>query len=234
MQLVSWMTGEEHLITNPDDLLQIAQDPAVRKKVNQAFEEAARALGLDGRKEDVIALIGDLSKELAYIEALRDKFSGPTGVASIEEKMQGLRRLYSPLKSVRETVDQVTRLCSNAVGEYRAIFEEVDAQTGEILSVLKNMASQINYIRDKRDELNIRLTAWDEVLREWRGVDVIKSSDKPEVIRRLYQFLAPRYMQVNEWALFTKPASAPPAAEQDLKPRSKEDVVYRPGGLMKW
>lgn len=232
MQLVTWMTGEETLVTNPDDLLQIAQDPQVRKKVNLAFEEAARALGLGGRKEDVITFIGDLSKELAYIEALRDKYCGAHGITSIEEKMQGLRRLYSPVKSLRENVDQVTRLCSNAVKEYAARFEEVDAQTGEILAVLKNMTGQINYIRDKRDELSQRLLGWDEILKEWRGVSVIKSSDKPELFRALYQFLAPRFMQVNEWALMTRQMTAEEAKALGL--RSRENVRYRPGGTMKW
>ncbi len=146
--------------------------------------------------------------------------------------MQGFRRLYSPIKSMRETVDQITRLCSNAVKEFSASFEEVDAQTGEILSVLKNMTIQIDYIRDRRDELNARLLGWNDILKEWRGTEVIRSSDKPDLFRRLYQFLAPRFMQVNEWALMTRQMTPEEAKALGLK--SREHVKFRPGGAMKW
>ena len=42
MQLVSWMAGEENLITDPEQLIQIADDPAMKKKVTTAFEQPPR------------------------------------------------------------------------------------------------------------------------------------------------------------------------------------------------
>lgn len=74
MQLLGWLSGDEHIITNPEELLQVAGDPNFKRKVNEAFSEAAEHLGL-GRenKEQVIGYISSLSDELAYIEAMRDE-----------------------------------------------------------------------------------------------------------------------------------------------------------------
>ena len=77
MQLVSWMSGDENLITDPDQLLQIADDPGVKEKINQAFSEAAKEIGGgDGDADMVIDMIEELAEELSYIETLRDQFRG--------------------------------------------------------------------------------------------------------------------------------------------------------------
>jgi len=232
LQLVTWLTGEEHLFTNPEELLQLAEDPAIKKKVNLAFDEAAKTLGLEGHKEDVILHIMDLSREFAYIEALRDVFSGPHGITSVDEKMQALRRLYSSVRGLQETVDQICRLLAMAVKSYREVFEEIDAQTGEILAVLKNVTGQIAYVREQRDLLHEKLMAWEDVLAEWRKIETRRTDDKPDIFRDLYQFLAPRFMQTNEWVLVTKPMG--PEELKKLRARSKEQVIFRPGGVMKW
>ena len=41
MQLVSWMSGEENLISDSEQLIQIADDPGVKEKINKAFNQAA-------------------------------------------------------------------------------------------------------------------------------------------------------------------------------------------------
>ena len=72
MQLVSWMSGDENLITDPDQLLQIADDPGVKEKINQAFSEAAKEIGGgDGDADMVIDMIEELAEELSYIVSVR-------------------------------------------------------------------------------------------------------------------------------------------------------------------
>lgn len=202
VQLVNWITGDQQVITDPEELLQLADDPQIKKTVNRAFGEAAEKLGL-GRdhKEEVITHVETLAHELAYIEALRDRFRH---VEKMEDKIQDLRRLYGRERSVLEVADQVARLGLRAVDEFKAAFLEVDAQTGEILSVLRNLESQIAYIRDKRDDIHAKLMAWDELLGEWDKVEIKMSPDKPELLRRTYQFLAPRFMAVKDWVLMSK------------------------------
>ena len=202
LQLVNWMSGGDSLITDPDELLQLAEDPAIKKQINAAFGEAAEKLGYGkGEKEKVVEHVEELAKELAYIEALRDRFRR---VKMMEEKIQHLRRLYGREKSVLEIADQVARLDQRAVNEFEAMFNEVDAQTGEILSVLKNLSTQVAYIRDKRDELHIRLMVWDEILDRWQMAQMKTSQDNLTLLRDTYKFLAPRFMAVKEWVLMSK------------------------------
>jgi hypothetical protein len=202
LQLVNWMSGGDTMITDPDELLQLAEDPAIKKQIATAFGEAAEKLGY-GRdeKEAVIKHVEELAKELAYIEALRDRFRR---IKIMDDKIQGLRRLYGREKSVLEIADQVARLGERAVKEFEQMFLEVDAQTGEILSVLKNLNATIPYIRDKRDDLHIRLMAWDELLDRWQQTEVKASQQNLTLIRDTYKFLAPRFMVVKEWVLMTK------------------------------
>ncbi|MEO5373064.1 MAG: hypothetical protein H7840_02165 [Alphaproteobacteria bacterium] len=202
MQLVTWLSGDETIISNPDELMQVASDPNAQRKVNIAFGEAAEKLGL-GRdhREEVVGYIERLADELAYVEALRDRFQGVIGM---ETKIQGLRRLYSE-RSVLEIADPVARLIERAVRDFKAIFDEMDAQTGEILAALKNIDSQIKFISRTRNGLYRRLMAWEDIITEWKPVAIRRSNIIPDLLRKTYQFLAPRFMQVKEWSLATQP-----------------------------
>jgi len=202
MQLVNWLSGTEDLITDPDALLQLADDPATKKKVNEAFGEAAERIGI-GRenKQEMLKYVEKLTHELAYIEALRDKFGD---VEVIQKKVDGLRKVYTRERSVCDMIDQIRKLLQIAVSDFKRRFLEVDAQTGEILSVLKNLENQVRFIRGMRDDLHIRLMAWDDLIREWKKVEVCVSYQIGNILGRVYQFLAPRFMKVDDWVLMNK------------------------------
>lgn len=202
MQLVTWLTGNENVISNVGELAQIADDPQVKKNVQLAFTEAAEELGLGReRRDEVVQYIETLACELAYIEALRDTFSE---VKKIDEKLQGLRRIYGADRSMIETADQVARLSQRALKLFQDYFDQIDAQTGEILAMLKNIDNQIGYIRQVRDALHCRLLPWEDFIQIWKTVFVARSDENTNRIRDIYQFLAPRYMQFNDWVLVTR------------------------------
>lgn len=202
MQLVTWLTGNEHVISNVSELAQVADDPQVKKNVQLAFTEAAEELGL-GRenRDEVVRYIETLAKELAFIEALRDTYGE---VQKIDEKLQGLRRIYGADRSMIDTTDQVARLSQRALKVFQDYFDQVDAQTGEILAMLKNIENQIGYIRQVRDALHCRLLPWEDFIQVWKTVFIVRSDENTNKIRDIYQFLAPRYMQFNDWVLVTK------------------------------
>ena len=202
LQLANWMAGGGDVVSDPEQLLQLAEDPKIKRLINEAFGQAAESLGL-GRdlKEEVIHHVKTLAHELAYIEALRDRFRH---ILMMEDKVVQFRHLFGRERSVWEIADQLARLMARAIADLRNQFDEVDAQTGEIIAVLKNLDNQIAYIRDRRDDLHIRLMAWDDILQEWDRVTVKLGPDKPDLLRRAYKFLAPRYMMVSEWVLMTK------------------------------
>ena len=202
MQLVTWMTGEEHIFTTVEELMQMAQNPDVRKNINLAFAEAAEELGLGrARREEVVGYIEKLAHELAYIEYERDIMME---VRRVDEKVQGLRRLYSVDRTLMDTADQVARLSQRAIKLFQDNFDQVDAQTGEIMAMLKNIDNQTDYLRNVRDELHQRLLPWEDFIRIWKTIYVVRSDENTARLRDLYQFLAPRFMQVNDWVLVTK------------------------------
>lgn len=202
MQLVSWMTGKEVSFSTIEELAQLAEDPTIRKQVSKAFDGAAEALGIGiDRREEVVQYIETLAKELAYIEAERDKFAE---IKKIDEKVQTLRRIYSADKGVIETTEQVAKLSQIAVKSFQDIFDEVDGQTGEILAALRNIDNQIDYIRTVRDNLYRRQMPWEDLFTTWKLLIPVKSENSLQRIRELYQFLAPRFMKVSEWTLVSK------------------------------
>ncbi len=199
MQLVSWMSGDENLITDPEQLIQIADDPAMKQKINTAFEQAAAALdNPNATKEMVIDLIEELAEELAYIETLREQFRN---VLSMETKIKRVRNGASKQRSILDNATSVAKLISKAVKEFREEFDTADGQTGEIISVLKNIVSQKEYIRGVRDSLYRRMVAWDDLLRGWDRQSGRIESDTPDLLRATYRFLAPRYMEADNWLL---------------------------------
>lgn len=233
MQLMGWLSGDEHIITNPDELLQVAGDPTFKRKINEAFGEAAVALGL-GRenREQVVGYIADLSDELAYVEAMRDQFHT---MQEADGKIQLLRRKYGAERSVLEVVDPVARLMERAVADFADTFEQTDANTGEIMAVLKNIDAQKSYIQDMRDALHIRLMPWEDLLDEWSRLPARKSKWAEDLLARTYRFLAPRYMPTDEWQMMTKLVGAGVTVTADGKvvsgaaPKKKGH-----GGVMEW
>ncbi|KAA5606860.1 hypothetical protein F1188_02790 [Roseospira marina] len=230
MQLLGWLSGDEHVISNPDELLQVAGDPNFRRRVNDAFAEAARALKLPN-KEAVTELIQDLSKELAYIEALRDDFHA---IERMQRKTEVLRSLYRDEHSQLETANSLIRLVSLAVTDFAEKFENVDAQTGEIMAALRNLDTVKAYLRKHRNDLRTRLVVWQDLVAKWQDHTMKPGRATEDLMGETYRFLAPRYMPVDEWVMMTRlqdPSMKKKAPE--IKIRKDKEIKYM-GGRMNW
>lgn len=202
MQLVTWMSGDEEIVHDLTQLEMIAEDPAMRSKINDAFGEAAEKLGL-GRdnKDEVIALINGLADELAYIEALRSEFEH---ISVVEQRIEELSQIYRSDQTVSETLLQVHKLCNIPMAQFRDKLDEIDAQTGEIIAVLKNMAAQVKFIREGRDDLFRRFWAWQGLSKKWHATKARRSRECEAMIQETYHFLAQRFLPQKEWELFSK------------------------------
>lgn len=201
MQLVTWMSGEEMMEPDPTQLLAIAEDAEMQKSVNEALGAAAEELGFGGDKEKVLALIEELAEELAPIEALREKLEK---VLDIRRKVQALRRVYAKEMSALEIANSVARLMEVAAPEFVERFEEIDMKTSEIMTAMRNMAEQKKYVRQQRDDLYCRLVIWDDMFEWWDQVVLENNGDNVETMRESYRFLAPRFMQTDEWVLMSQ------------------------------
>ena len=77
-------------------------------------------------------------------------------------------------------------------------FDDVDAQTGETLGLLRNVENQRTFIRSNRNWLYRSQLAWEPVLDRW-----VRSGHLEEefsgLLAATYHFLASRFMPTTTW-----------------------------------
>ncbi|WP_207481513.1 hypothetical protein [Arenibaculum pallidiluteum] len=199
VQLVSWLTGGEAVIVDLTQLEQIAGDPTTRQKVNEAFTRAAEKLGLGkDRREEVVNMVDTLARELSFIEALRDRFGY---VKQIQRNFDVLSNLYRRDQGIRNEIFRMQALIKTPVMNFEGMFGQTDAQTGEILAVLRNIQAQIKFIRDVRDDLHFRLMLWDDLIARWTATPIEKSPEMEALLKETYRFLARHFSSQVEWPL---------------------------------
>lgn len=174
----------------------IDRDPRMRAMVQAAFAQAACELGLSGGQE-VLACLGVLAGELAFIEALRDELHGP--VRRLDAGLSGMDLRRQRDLQRREILCQVSRLCGIAAREIGLRFHEVDEQSAAVMVALRNGDSQRSLIRSHRDSLYRLNLAWRPILAEWDRAGTLGEEEFWRLIARTYQFLARRYRPVTEW-----------------------------------
>ncbi len=196
MQLISWLAGSEEIITNMGELEAIANDPSTKEKVQNAFKEIAAKLGIT--KDDVVEKVDDVIRELAYIEALRDHYSH---IKKISNNIDRLRTVYKRDRGMIEDLSRIYALIEPVINGFDSTFDEMDAQTCEVLTILKNYAPTIEHIRRIRDDLHQRFMIWDEMIEGWKN---LSAEEDPLVERQLkvtYRFLAQNFIQAQTWRL---------------------------------
>jgi len=199
VQLVSWMSGKALESVDAAELESIASMPETKKKVQEAFEVMAEKLGLGReRKQEVIAKIEELARELSYIEALRERAGK---IQKLYANFAALMGVYKRERSILEDVKRVRILMKKPVDDIVSIFEQIDGNTGEILTTMKKFPGQIKYIREMRDDLHHRFMRWDGLLEQWSGVIIERSAHLDRLTRVTYQFAARHFPLDSEWGL---------------------------------
>ncbi len=217
MQLLTWLSPEA--VAEDCGEASVAErlesDPALRAKLQAAFAAAARSIGLPDAAA-ITVLVADIAEELAFIEALRE---------SLLQRVEGLVERVDKLGGgVNVNPDRVTvlarvrRLARNAARQVASRFAEVDGQTGEVIATLRNIDSQRAFIRAHRDWLHSSGRAWEPILAEWQAAAPVLDDAAWQRLGRTYQFLAPRFMQVQEWL-------AAAAGRKGGRPKQPENIM---------
>lgn len=197
VQLASWVSGNEIVVSDASQIEQIVEDPGTQHRVAEAYVQLTQRLGMPpDRQKEVETRIGSFAHELAYIEALRDRFGA---VRSILDKIERLRNAYRLDRTFSAEILQMLKLFRTPVVEFQNIFDQVDAQSGEILALMKNLDSQIAFTRRMRDELHMRVMDWDEMIEKWDGIQVERSNFNETMVKTTYRFLAQRYLKTTVW-----------------------------------
>lgn len=199
LQISTWLGGDEQVIPDHDSLMQLVEDPNIKAKVNTAIGEIAARLGIPPeRKQEVMDRVDQIVRELAYIEALRERYRS---IKSIQTKLSEFLKLYKRDRTTHEELMRIDRLIRRPVEEFNSIFDQVDAQSGEILSLLRNMERQISFIRASRDDLHEKMMIWDELIELWSTLPVERSIEIEGKLRDLYRFLARHFIVEKQWQL---------------------------------
>jgi hypothetical protein len=204
-QLLEWMFDGDAGVSAAELADRMETDRDAQAKLSAAFGEAAKQLGFgDGGREKVAGMIEALVADLAYIEALREKY---LALERIQRSLAAIQSRYRKELSVYNLARTVAQLHAKAMREFGRIFAEVDAQTGEVVSALKNLGAQQRFIRTSRNRLHTRLMPWDDIIEQWDRVNVRRGDVVMSLLRDLYRFLAPRYMAIDEWVVQSAPSN---------------------------
>jgi len=195
LQLNGWLNGQERLVVDPIQILQLVDDPAVVARVEKGYGRVAEKLGLAGEKE-VRLRLDKLARELVYIEALRSRYAS---VQQLQGKLAAFRRVYRKDKTLDEELIRVNNLLLKPIDLFDKAFADVDGHCGEILTVLRNLDTTIVYIREARDALHARLMSWDDILKRWQEISAEISVANEATIKELYRFLAQNYLTTKSW-----------------------------------
>ncbi|ACJ00368.1 hypothetical protein [Rhodospirillum centenum] len=205
VQLVTWMTGGETVITSLEHLEQVVGDPTTKARVHEAFRMIADRLALSGDVEQEVEKRVDLlAQELAYIEGLRERMHL---LAMIRQGLETAHRIYKAERTMREEIVRMQTLCLPPLADLEARFAQVDAQTGEILVMLRKFEQNIAYIREMRDDLHQCLMPWEELLEDWQALQgaemppLDKGPALEALLKKTYHFLARRFSQASQWKL---------------------------------
>ncbi len=171
-------------------------DPANQKLAREAIEAAATLLG-DADPEDTRSRVAAVIAELGYIEAMRRILT--RGISNVAEKLMrgGPRDLPA---ARRETMKQVQSLSRRGIGEITKRFDEVDLGLDDVLPLLKDIKATTEALRRKRDWLFRTNHAWTPMFTDWANAGSSYDEFMWKVVERSYLFLAPRYMQYQEWS----------------------------------
>lgn len=198
VQLVSWITGSEMIVVDLEELEQIVEDPNTKARMKTAFIQLGEKLGIhsDNAEQYINDRIDDLTQELSYIEALRDRFKH---IRTLGENFGKLQQIYRADRTFCSELQRMQGLIKKPLKMYDSIFEQADAQTGEIMGALRSFDATVNFIRKIRDDLRSRLLEWEEVLQAWLGVPIERSQQVEQLQKMTYRFLAGHFIETKVW-----------------------------------
>ncbi|MFD1626862.1 hypothetical protein [Azospirillum griseum] len=197
VQVVSSMTGTEMIVSDAYQLDQLVEDPGTQARLKVALQKLAEKLKLTVNPEQYLTdRLDDLAQELSYIEALRDRFKH---IRKMEQNFVKLLGVYRTDRVFCSEINRMQGLIKKPLREYDMIFDQADAQTGEIVGALKDFHATVQFIRKIRDDLRAKLLEWEDLLKGWDSVMMERSPRLEHLQKATYRFLASRYIETTVW-----------------------------------
>ncbi len=197
VQVATWLTGNEAVVQDVAELRRLSTDGKMQHQVRDGVSKIAETIGL-GRdsRDEVLDMIDRFARELCYLEGLRDRYNAARAIAG---KLNRVGKLYKEDKHFYEEIRRASILLRPAIAGFSDLFDQADAQTSEIVAILKTYDAMVKFIRETRDELHQRLIIWDEIIAIW-DINVERRNDRiRDSVRDTYRFLAFHFPQTQDW-----------------------------------
>jgi hypothetical protein len=194
-QLATWIGGKESVVSDADQLQMLVDDPLIKKRILEAFDKMAGTLKLDN-KQEVVDRIDVLSRELAYIEALRERFGA---IKMVQDKLVGVAKVYARDRHTLDEISRMQMLVRTPINEFLNVFKSIDTETGDIVALLQDLQGRVDFIRNMRDELHFMLMKWDDLIAQWQEQPIERSDALIPLFKKTYQFLAQNYRPSTNW-----------------------------------
>ncbi|MBL8631100.1 MAG: hypothetical protein JNM81_15810 [Rhodospirillaceae bacterium] len=191
-QLIGLIEKEMTMVLKtPEELNAFLSLKESKAKLREAFKAAAIGLGLKADDTQAVLMkLELLTREFCYIEALREALNV---VPSIVVKLKQVAAKFAGDIRIADTVERVRMLMRKGVNEYQAIFDDLDAQTSDIVTAMRNLDLQIEQIRSKRDRLRYLQMKWTPLVRAWSELIPVQGARVQDLMGRTYRFLATRF-----------------------------------------
>ena len=171
--------------------------PRAKALIEQGLDDIAVEISMGkGRQNEVLHQIDGIARELAYIEALRDRYAR---VHEIKGKLSQIATLYASERQLVDEIQRVKVLMEPPIKEFSAFFDQVDAQMRDIVKTLKTFNTQISFIREVRDELHQKMLIWDEAIEAWEFDLSHKTKAGRKAVQFTYRFVAYNFPQSTNW-----------------------------------
>lgn len=212
---VTWHDGGAPAILDTKDVDGAYEAADAEAKRDGAIAALGEKVGAEG---DLAAQVDEFIAEVAFIEALRDKY---LAIYRVKAVISAIRKQHAKEMSVSDELEPVSRLIGIPVAAFHETLAEVDSRIADPEAVFDAFEDTEKFMRDSRNDLFRRMSAWDDIIAFWGEID----PRQPEMFnlieraRELYRFLAPRYMPVDEWVLMFAKDDTP-------------DLKF--GGVMTW
>lgn len=192
--LIGWLQGNGDAKMDKATLMSLESDSGVKERINEAFGKISEKLKID--RTQIIARFDDLAKELAYIEALRDYYSG---VFSIFRNFKNYQEHYSADQLLLQDIERQKFLMRPPVAAIREQFEQIDGNCTDVYAMLQAYEKKVDFIRDNRDRLHLQTSKWDDLKEIWKNVPDERCEEAKLALIATYKFLAKHFSVSHSW-----------------------------------
>lgn len=196
-QLWARVIGTDETMGANDDVLKaFVSRPDTETKLKTAAAAIAKKIGYEMTAESVIARFDDLSRELAYTEALRERCNE---VLAIVPKINQLARVYRSDRAIVDELSRIRTLMLKPIEIYDGIFAKLNNQNEDPAEGIAHFHERVEFIRAQRDDVHQSMMLWDPILHAWKIIDLTRCSETEHRISELYRFIARHFLTAQSW-----------------------------------